>query len=124
MLNFYIKPGMIIDEIHEIISFKQSKWLEKFISVNTQKRNRAMNDFEQDSYKVLNNPFYPNTMQNVRSRIKIEVIRKHVNERIFKQQSKLIFNGIHKSYTNYDSYTFKQKVVLLEKPLYQGSNIE
>ena len=58
MLNFYIKPGMIIDEVHEIISFKQSKWLEKYISVNTQKRNRAMNDLEQDLNILLHNPFY------------------------------------------------------------------
>ena len=37
---------MIVDKAHEIISFKQSKWLEKYISFTTQKRNQAMNDFE------------------------------------------------------------------------------
>ena len=39
---------MIVDEIHEIISFKQSKWLENLIDFNTQKRNKAKNDFEKD----------------------------------------------------------------------------
>ena len=29
MLKFYIKHVMIIDKVHSIISFKQSKWLEK-----------------------------------------------------------------------------------------------
>ena len=29
MLKFYNRHGMIVDKIHEIISFKQSKWLEK-----------------------------------------------------------------------------------------------
>ena len=29
MLKFYIRHGMIIDKVHNIISFKQSKWLEK-----------------------------------------------------------------------------------------------
>ena len=30
MLKFYIRHGMIVDKVHEIISFKQSKWLEKY----------------------------------------------------------------------------------------------
>ena len=48
MLKLYIRHGMIVDRIHEIISFKQIKWLEKYIIFNTQKRNLATNDFEKD----------------------------------------------------------------------------
>ena len=44
---------MIVDKVQEIISFKQSKWLEKYINFNTQKRNQAVNDFEKDFYKLL-----------------------------------------------------------------------
>ena len=40
MLNFYVRHGMIVVKIHEIISFKQRKWLEKYIIFNTQKRNK------------------------------------------------------------------------------------
>ena len=39
---------------------------------------------------------------------------------MLKQQSKMTFNGLHKSYTNYDSYTFKQNEVLMDKPIYLG----
>ena len=46
MLKFYVRLGMIVEKLHEIISIKQSKWLEKFISFNTQKVNSAKNDFE------------------------------------------------------------------------------
>ena len=46
MLKFYVRHGMIVEKIHEIISFKQSRWLEGYISFNTQKRNGAKNDFE------------------------------------------------------------------------------
>ena len=42
---------MIDEKIHEIISFKQSKWLENYISFDTQKRNKAKNDFEKDFFK-------------------------------------------------------------------------
>ena len=48
MLKFYVKHGMILDKIHETISFKQRKWLEKYISFNTEKRNRAKNEYEKD----------------------------------------------------------------------------
>ena len=48
MLNFYVRHGMVVDEVHEIISFKQSKCLEKYIYFNTQKRNHAVNDFEKN----------------------------------------------------------------------------
>ena len=36
MLNFYVRHGIIVVKIHEIISFKQSKWLESFFTFNTQ----------------------------------------------------------------------------------------
>ena len=123
MLKFYIRHGMIIDKVHNIISFKQSKWLEKYISFNTQKRNKAKNDFEKDFYKLLNNAFYGKTMENVRNRLKIKFNKKDDHKEIIKQQSKLTFNGIHKSYDNCDSYTFKQNEVLMDKPIYLGFSV-
>ena len=45
MLKIYVRHGKVIEKIPEFISFKQSKWLENYISFNTQKRNRAKNDF-------------------------------------------------------------------------------
>ena len=57
MLQVYVRHGMIVDEVHEIISFEQSKWLEKCVVFNTQKRNQAVNGFEKDFYRLLNNAF-------------------------------------------------------------------
>ena len=107
MLKFYIRHGMIVDKVHDIISFKQIRWLEKYINFNTQKRNQAVNDFEKDFYKLLNNAFYGKTMENVRNRLKIKFIEKVNYRKIKNHQSKLTFNGIHKSYENCVSYTFK-----------------
>ena len=61
---------MVVDKVHEIISFKQNKWLEKYINFNTQKRNMAKNYFEKDFYKILNNALYGKTIEDVRNRIK------------------------------------------------------
>ena len=123
LLKFYIRHGMIIDKIHNVISFKESRWLEKYINFNTQKRNRAKNNFEKDFYKLLNNAFYGKTMENVRNRLKIKFIKKDDYREILKQQSKLTVNGIQKSYDNCDSYTFKQNEVLMDKPIYLGFTV-
>ena len=81
MLKFYVRHGMIVDKVHNIISFRQSRWLEKYINFFTQKRNQAVNDFEKDFYKLLKNAFYGRTMENVRNRLKIKIIKKRIIEK-------------------------------------------
>ena len=109
MLKFYVRHGMIVEKNQEIISFKQSTWLEKCFSFNTQKRNRAKNDFEKDFYRLLFNAAFGKFLENVRNHFELEVVKKDDIKNIIKQQSKLTFSGIHKSYENYYSYTFKKK---------------
>ena len=96
---------------------------EIYKSFNTKKRNKAKNDFERDFYKLLINAFYGKTLETVRNRIKVEFIKKDDTDKIIKQQSNLNFNGIHKSYANYDSYTFKQNELLMDTPIYLGFSV-
>ena len=70
LLKFYLRHDMIVDKVHNIISFRQSRWLEKYINFNTQNRNQAVNDFEKDVYKLINNDFFGKTMENLRNRLK------------------------------------------------------
>ena len=120
MLKFYVRHGMIIEKIHEIISFKQSRWLEGYISFNTQKRNQSKNDFEKDFFKLLVNAAFGKFLENVRNRLKLELMKKDDIKDIIKQQSKLTFNGIQKSYENYYSYTYKKNEVVMDKAIYVG----
>ena len=76
MLKFYVRHGMVVDKIHEIVSFKKSNWLEKYIIFNTQKRNKAKNEFEKDFYKLLNNAFCGKTMENIRNRLGLKFFKK------------------------------------------------
>ena len=119
MLKLYSRHVMIIDKVREKISFRQRKWLEKYRNCNTHKRNQAVNDFEKDFYILFNNAFF-GTMENIRNRVNIEVNKNDEKEKIIEQFSKPTFNRIHQSYTNYDSYTFKQNEVLLDEPIYLG----
>ena len=120
ILKFYVRHGIKINKVHSVISFEQSKWLEKYIDFNTQKGNQAVNDPEKDLYKLLNNAFYGKTMENVPNRCKIENIKKDKHDKVSKQQRKLTFNGIHKSFNNCDSYLVKEHEILMDRPIYLG----
>ena len=122
MLNFYVRHVMIVEKVHSVISFKQSKWSERYISLITQKRSKARNDLEKDFYKFLINAFYGKTIENVRNKSRI-CRKKDDTDKLIKQQSKLTFNGILKSYEKYDSYTFRQNEVLMDKPIYLGFSV-
>ena len=50
MLKFYVRHGNVVENVHTVISFTQSKRLEKYLSFITQKRHKAKNDFEKDFY--------------------------------------------------------------------------
>ena len=97
--------------------------MEKYISFNTQKRNKAKNDFEKDFCKLLVNAAFGKFLENVRNRLGLELIKKGDIKKIVKQQSKLTFNGIQKSYENYDSYTFNKNEVVMDKAIYVGFTI-
>ena len=119
-LKFYLRVGMIIKKVHRIVSFDQSPWLAKYIDYNTKKRAAAKSDFMKDYHKNLICSFFGKTMEDVRNRIKVEFVKNTDERKILKYQSRLDFNGIHKSYQDYDSYTFKSNVVKMEKPIYLG----
>ena len=117
-LKFHIRHGMVIDKVYEVISFKQSKWLEKQITFNTRKRNKTKAEIEKDFHKLINNGAFGKSLENVRNRLIIDFIKNCENKKNRLQQPKLPFNGIHKSHTNYSSYTFKQSEVVMDKPIF------
>ena len=120
MLKFYLRHGMFVENVHEVISFEKSKWLKRYIDHNTSKRNKAKSVFEKDFYKLLNNAFYGKTMENVRNRTNIEFVKHEDEEMMVKLQSKLTFNGIHKSCDKFDSFTIKYNEVTMDKPINLG----
>ena len=59
-------------------------------------------------------------LENVRNRLELELIKEDDIKKIINRQSELTFNGIQKSYENYDSYTFKQNQVVMDKAICVG----
>ena len=65
------------------------------------------------------NAAFSKFLENVCNRLRLELIKKG-DKKVIKQQSKLTFNGIHKSCENYDSYTFRENEVVMDKAIYVG----
>ena len=82
--------------------------MEKLKKFNAQKRKKANNEFEKDFYNSFNNAFYGKTIDNVRNRLRLDFFKKGNVKNNNKQQYKLTFNGVHKSYEICDSYTLKK----------------
>ena len=63
---------MIVDEVQEIVSFKQNKWLEKFTSFNEEKRNASIKEIEKGFKKRLNIAFHCKPIENLWNRLEIK----------------------------------------------------
>ena len=123
MLKLFVRHLMIVEKVHNVISVEQSRWLEKFISFITPKRKGLKTILRKRFYKLINFAFYGKTMEKVPNRLKINFVKKDDYREIINQQLKITFNGIHKSYENCDSFTFKQNNVFMDKPIYLGFSV-
>ena len=74
-LQLYIELGLVVTNIHRVISFTQSKWLKEYIDFNTANRKAARNAVDKDIFKLLSNSCYGRLLMNVRNHMDIKLLR-------------------------------------------------
>jgi len=70
-LKFYLSLGMTLKAVHQILEFRQSPWLAKYIEFNTELRKRANNDFDRELTKLFNNSMYGKCLECLRDRLNV-----------------------------------------------------
>ena len=70
-----LELGIKLKKIHKILKFKQKYWMKPYIDFNTQKRKEATNGADKNHFKLLNNAVYGKTMENIRKRIKVKIVK-------------------------------------------------
>lgn len=121
-LKYYLKMGLVLTKIHKVMSFTQSEWLKPFILKNTDLRKVAKSDFEKDLWKLMNNAVFGKTMENVRKRRDIQLIRVG-EQRLQKWINSSMF--INATIIN-DDLVIAEKTksnINLDKPIYAGFTI-
>ena len=70
-----LELGMKLKKKNRILKFKQKDWIKPDIDFHTQKRKEASNEADKSHFKLLNNTVYGKTMENMRKRIKIRIVK-------------------------------------------------
>ena len=120
-LKFYLQMGLTLTKVHRVVRYRQKAWLKPYIDFNSQQRALSTNSFDKDFYKLKNNALFGKTMEDVRKRIKYELVTDE--DRLIKLVSSPLFHdrdiitedivGVHK---------LKSKVTL-DKPVFVGQAV-
>jgi hypothetical protein len=119
-LKYIVGLGVKIKEVHDIVSYQQSRWLKPYIDFNTELRTKAKNDFEKDFFKLMNNSVFGKTMENVRNRMNMHMTTSEENAK--KWFSKPTFKNCTETFGIYMIEMYKDEVCL-DKPIYVGTTI-
>ena len=121
ILQYYLQKGLLVSKIHNVITFKQKKFLKPYIDFNSSHRTRAKNSFQKDFYKLKNNSLFGKTMEDV---------RKHTQYKLVTNEQKLGKLVASPLYSDRDIITpglvgvkMHKGSVTLDKPIYIGQAV-
>ena len=117
-LQFYLKQGLVLKKIHRVLAADQSAFLKPYIDFNSDKRQKCSSEFESDFFKLCNNSIYGKTIEDLRKRSKVDIVKEE------KTAKRLISRPQFKGFNILDEdipivQSMKTKI-LLNKPIACG----
>ena len=124
-LEFYVKMGLKVKKIHRVLEFDEKPWMEPYIRLNTEFRKKAKTGFEKDFYKLMNNSVFGKTMENIRKRVNIKLVKTDgsQNEKIRKIVAKPSYNRRVKFSDDLSALHVNITHMTFNKPIYVGFSI-
>lgn len=130
-LKTCIKHGLVLKKIHRAIKFNQSPYLKQYIDLNTDLRQKAESEFEQDFFKLLNNSIFGKTLEDTEKRLNVKLVNQwtDVGNRTKKRlcAEQLIARPNYHSSTifteNFVAVQLKPEKITLDKPIYIGFSV-
>jgi len=116
-----LKLGLKLTKVHRILEFNQSDWMKSYIELNTNKRKQARNEFEKDFYKLMNNSVFGKTMENIRNRVDVQLVKNE--EQAQKLVNKPNFESFKIFSENLIACHMKKTKLRFDKPIYVGMTI-
>jgi len=122
-LKLYQSLGMQVTKIHRALKFRQKAWMAPYIQLNTDLRAKATSEFENDVFKLMNNSVYGKTMENLRKRIRVDLVRASENDRM----RRLVADPAYLSHKIFNAdlvaiQSTKSKLKL-NRPIYVGQSV-
>ena len=81
-LQLYMSLGLRLTAVCRALRFDQSPWMEPYIRMSTELRKRAASGFENDLYKLMNNSVFGKTMENLRRRVDVKLVRRNEEDKL------------------------------------------
>ena len=104
--------------MHRVIQFNQKAWLKPYIGMNTKLRTKAKNDFEKDFFRLMNDPVFRKTMENVRKHRIIKLVT--TDERKNQLVPETNYHTSKWFSENLLAIQMKKTKVKMNKPVYLG----
>ena len=95
--------------------------MKSYIDFNTQKRMEATNEADKNLFKLLNNAVFGKTMENMRKRIKLRIIK--TSKDFLKYASRAAYINHDIFGENLVAIHEKKEVLKLIKPIYVGCTV-
>ncbi|KAF4531795.1 hypothetical protein B566_EDAN017337 [Ephemera danica] len=116
-----VKHGLVVTHIHRAISFSQSPWFKPHIDYNTELRKQGKTKFDLEFRKLMNNSPFGKSMENIRNRIKLEIVLKDKRLRRLVPQMDFKDRSIYRE--NLAAVHRALIELYMEKPIYVGQAI-
>ena len=121
VLKQALDHGLKLKMVYRVIEFDQEAWLKKYINFNTELRKNALNDFEKDFFKLMNNAVFGKTMENVRKHRDIKLVK--TDHRRNKLVSEPNYHTMKLINDNLAIIEMTKVKVKMNKPIYLGLSI-